>query len=51
VNRRQFLLTSLASALAAPLAAEAQQSTQTAHRLGWLDLGSHTANGQCDVDL
>jgi hypothetical protein len=35
MDRRRFLLTSLASALAAPLAAEAQQAAKVA-RIGYL---------------
>jgi putative ABC transport system substrate-binding protein len=35
MDRRRFLLTSLAGALAAPLAAEAQQADRTP-RIGWL---------------
>ena len=48
MNRRRFLLTSLAGALTAPLAAEAQQPAKV-YRLGYLsegkaaDMGSHLA--------
>jgi hypothetical protein len=35
MDRRRFLLTSLAGALAAPLAAEAQQAVKV-WRIGWL---------------
>jgi hypothetical protein len=35
MDRRRFLLTSLAGALAAPLVAEAQQAAKIA-RIGWL---------------
>jgi len=35
MDRRRFLLTSLAGVLAAPLAAEAQQAAKIA-RIGWL---------------
>ena len=37
MDRRGFLLTSLAGALAAPLAAEGQQAGKT-YRVGWLAL-------------
>jgi putative ABC transport system substrate-binding protein len=40
VDRRRFLLTSLAGALAAPLAAEAQQA-RPAWRIAWLGEGLH----------
>jgi putative tryptophan/tyrosine transport system substrate-binding protein len=43
MDRRRFLLTSLAGTLAAPLAAGAQQSARSVRRVGWLDLGSSTA--------
>jgi hypothetical protein len=39
MDRRRFLLTSLAGAVAAPLAAEAQQATKPA-RVGILDPGT-----------
>jgi putative ABC transport system substrate-binding protein len=37
MDRRRFLLTSLAGAVAGPVAAEAQQ-TDRVHRIGWLSL-------------
>jgi hypothetical protein len=40
MDRRRFLLTSLAGALAAPLVAGAQQSPRSVRKVGWLDLGS-----------
>jgi putative tryptophan/tyrosine transport system substrate-binding protein len=42
MDRRCFLLTSLAGAFATPRAAEAQQSRRSVRRVGWLDPGSST---------
>ena len=39
MDRRRFLLTSLAGAVAAPLAAEAQRPSGTLPRVGWLGAG------------
>jgi hypothetical protein len=43
VDRRRFLLSSLAGALAAPLAAESQQAGKV-YRIGYLSPGTATAS-------
>ena len=48
MDRRHFLLTSLAGTLAAPLAAEAQQAGRV-YRLGTLNLGTPTPAGTYDA--
>jgi putative ABC transport system substrate-binding protein len=50
MNRRRFLLTSLAAALAAPLAAEAQQAAKIA-RIGFLSLDAATSAGNREAFL
>jgi putative ABC transport system substrate-binding protein len=42
MDRRRFLLTSLAGAFATPLAAEAQQAAGKSHRVGFLSRGDDT---------
>jgi hypothetical protein len=54
VDRRRFLVTSLAGAVAAPLAAEAQQAGRV-YRIGFLSGGSAAAQklpvARCASDL
>jgi putative ABC transport system substrate-binding protein len=47
VDRRRFLLTSVVGALAAPVAAEAQQAVKI-YRVGWLSAGSRDYNPPAD---
>jgi hypothetical protein len=49
MDRRRFLLTSLAGALAAPLAPEAQQAGRT-HRIGILSSRTPEANLRAILD-
>jgi putative ABC transport system substrate-binding protein len=44
MDRRRFLLTSLAGALAGPLTAETQQTRTTVPRIGFIEAGALSAN-------
>jgi hypothetical protein len=48
MERRRFLLTSLAGAVAAPLAVEAQQTSKV-YRIGYLDL-ARASDGKSDLE-
>jgi putative tryptophan/tyrosine transport system substrate-binding protein len=49
MNRRRFLLTSLAGALAVPLGAEAQQRAGKVYRIGYLSAGGAPPNPTLDA--